>query len=215
MNLKVKYTLNEDNEFLFEVCGETDKTTVLNITNHTYFNLSGDYKRDILTQKLKIKARKFSELESGLTGTGTALDCINTPFDFYAYKEIGKDIKDANEQLLIGNGYDHPFIFEDKLGTVFLKDEESGRVMQVITNNPAVVIYTMNYPKDSTLYKGTKPVKNGAVCIETQNLPIGKGECYKEQSILKPGEVYHRYTKYKFLLSDKWKGRRINTLWRH
>lgn len=198
VKVKVQYILNDNNELEFVIDGTTDKTTVLNITNHSYFNLSGDYKSDILNQQLRINSKEFTELEAGVVGTGKVLDGKNTPFDFYEEKAIGKDINDDDLQLLIGNGYDHPFIFENEIGEILLKDQESGRTMEVTTNNPLVVIYTMNYPKEKILQNGIKPIKNHGICLETQNPPIGKNQCYKEKSILKPNEVYHRYTKYKF-----------------
>ena len=200
VKVKVTYALNNDNELDFIVNGTTDKTTVLNITNHSYFNLSGDYKRDVLNQKLKISAKEFSEIDDGITGTGVLLKAKNTPFDFYEEKAIGKDINENYEQLKLANGYDHPFIFDDEIGKVSLKDEESGRVLDVTTNNPVVVIYAMNYPTEPTLYKGVKPTKHLGICFETQNSPIGKDEWGKESSILNPNEEYYRYTTYKFTI---------------
>ena len=198
VKIKVTYALNNDNELDFIVNGTTDKTTVLNITNHSYFNLSGDYKRDILNQKLQIAAKEFSEIDDGVSGTGMLIQTQNTPFDFYEEKSIGKDINEDYEQLKLANGYDHPFVFEDKIGKVSLKDEESGRMLELTTNNPMVVIYTMNYPTEATLYKGIKPIKHLGICLETQNSPIGKDQWCKESSILNPNEEYYKYTKYKF-----------------
>ncbi|MDT8719140.1 galactose mutarotase [Clostridium sp. 19966] len=198
VKITVKYVLNNNNEFYFFIQGETDKTTVLNITNHSYFNLSGNAERNVLKHKLKIVSHKFLELSEDFGATGKEIDVKGTPFDFREEKEIGKDVELDDYQLKAGGGYDHPFKFDNYIGEVELKDEKSGRVMKVSTNNSYVVIYTTNYPVEKVLYNEKMPEKRMAVCIETQNAPIGVNACYKEQSILKRGEEYKRWTKYKF-----------------
>jgi aldose 1-epimerase len=194
----VKYILNNSNELYFVVAAETDKTTVVNVANHTYFNLSGDLERNILKHKLKIEADQFLELSSFFVPTGKALTVKETPFDFRAAKEIGQDLEADHPQLKAAGGYDHPFLFGRETGRMELMDERSGRGLTVTTNNPCVVLYTTNFPVARKLYNGRLPEKRMGICLETQNPPIGVGGCFREGSILKPGQVYRRWTRYKF-----------------
>ncbi|WP_160671810.1 aldose epimerase family protein [Clostridium sp. C8-1-8] len=198
VKLTVKYILNDENEFFFTIEGETNKATVLNITNHSYFNLSGNAERNALKHKLKIEASNYLELSEDFGATGKEIEVAGTPFDFRVEKEIGKEVLADDYQIKAGGGYDHPFKFDNEIGLAELKDEESGRAMTVTTNNPYVVIYTTNYPVDRKLYNGNLPEKRMAVCLETQNAPIGFDGCNKEQSLLNTGEKYSRWTKYKF-----------------
>lgn len=198
VKVKVKYILNNDNEFYFMITGETDKNTVLNVTNHSYFNLSGDAEKNILSHKLMIKASNYLELSNDFAATGKVLKVEGTPFDFRIEKEIGRDVSADYYQIKAGGGYDHPFKFDDEIGLVELKDDNSGRAMTVTTDNPYVVVYATNYPVEKKLYNGNYPELRMAVCLETQNAPIGVNGCNKEESILKPGEKYSRFTKYKF-----------------
>ncbi|MEG1004191.1 MAG: aldose epimerase family protein [Clostridium sp.] len=196
LTVKVIYELNDNNEFFFKIWGKSTEDTLLNITNHSYFNLSGNYKRDILNHSLKISSNKFLEIDENGGVTGNTINTFNTPFDFNKFKKISKDIHENNEQIKLGNGYDHPFLLDNN--KIVIKDEESGRVMKIETNQEAVVVYSMNYYNDCMLKGSIRPKERMAICFETQAPPIGYNESFKEGSYLKKGEVYSKYTKYSF-----------------
>ena len=200
VSVKVIYTLNNDNELKFLIKANSDKDTLFNMTNHSYFNLSGNYKRDITKSELKINADTYLEIDNTGAVTGKIINCENTPFDFTVKKEVGRDITSTDKQLELGNGYDHPFIFNNEKGNISLEDKESGRILKVETNQPAVVVYTANYPGNEELTNGEKPKFRGGICLETQAPPISESGMFIEQSILRKNEEYSKETKYKFLV---------------
>ena len=200
VSVKVTYTLNNNNELKFLIKGNSDKDTLFNITNHSYFNLSGDYKRDITKSELMINSDEYLEINNTGSVTGEVINSKNTPFDFTVKKEIGKDINIKDKQLELGNGYDHPFLFNSEKGNIVLEDRESGRGLEVETNQQAVVIYTANYPGDEELENGEKPKFRGGICLETQSPPISESGTFIEHSILRKNEEYSKETKYKFYL---------------
>ncbi|WP_338597544.1 aldose epimerase family protein [Clostridium baratii] len=198
LNVKVIYELNNKNEFFFKVYGETNEDTLMNITNHSYFNLSGNYKRDILNHSLKINSDNFLEIDENGGATGKIIKTNNTPFDFNEFKKISKDINSEDEQIKLGNGYDHPFLLNEEK-EIILKDEESGRVVRLETSQESVVVYSMNYYNDLKLKGDIIPKERMAICLETQAPPIGYNEAFKEMSYLKKEDKYYKYTKYTFL----------------
>ncbi len=111
VDVKVVYELNDDNELLFKITGKGTEDTLLNITNHSYFNLSGDYKKDILDEKLKITSNKILKIDENGTQTGETYNVLNTPFDFNDFHKIGERINNKDKQLELGCGYDHTFMF--------------------------------------------------------------------------------------------------------
>ncbi|SHI50255.1 aldose 1-epimerase [Clostridium cavendishii DSM 21758] len=202
LRCEVSYTLNNEDELEFLAVANTDETTLVNITNHSYFNLSGNYKDDILDNELQMNAENILEIEETGAVTGKILPVYeNKAFDFTKRKTIKEHINAEHKQIKLGNGYDHPFVFrENEDGLISLNDKKSGRGMDIETNNEAVVIYTMNYPNDKALKGNIKPRQRLGVCFETQAPPIGINQCFLEKSILKPDETYSKYTKYKFYL---------------
>ncbi|MEG2289727.1 MAG: aldose epimerase family protein [Clostridium sp.] len=200
VNLEVYYSLNNKNELSIGYFGTTDKNTLLNLTNHSYFNLSGNGKRDILNHVLIINSDKIAEMDEKSIVTGRLLDVKETPFNFNIRKEIGRDIDETKDiQIIRGSGYDHCWILNKNQDTgVYFKDEESGRAMEVITDTEAVVFYSMNFPTEKLLSGGTRAKPRMAGCFETQSVPIGYNGEFKEASILKPGEEYRRTTILKF-----------------
>ena len=200
VNIKVIYSLNNNNELSIEYYGTSDEDTLFNMTNHSYFNLSGDLKRSILDQVLTVKADKIGEIREDGALSGKVMDVKDTEFDFNTSKTIGKDINGEHNQIKLGNGYDHPWILnKNEDFNVRLEDNESGRVMEVYTDREAVVIYTTNYPEDNKeLYSGGFLKKNYAICFETQNMPIGENETFLEGSILRKGTESKSKTIFKF-----------------
>lgn len=195
---KVMYLLNNENELEFKVKATTDKTTVINITNHSYFNLSGDFKENILNHYLKINADRFLPILKNGDISEKIETVENTVFDFRKGKTIGSDIDKRSEQLALADGYDHPLLFDDKDGKIELWENNSGRHMKITTNNEAVIFYSGNCFMKKTPFSKKDKNRRIALCLETQNLPIGKNQAFKENSIIRKGEVYERTTKYKF-----------------
>ncbi|RDU36711.1 galactose-1-epimerase [Neobacillus piezotolerans] len=201
VSLRTVYTLTDDNELIVEFFGATDKKTILNLTNHTYFNLSGDAKSTILNHTLKLDSERFLELDENLIPTGSLLDVEGTAFDFREGRKLSDGPASSDEQnLLAGKGYDHPFVLNQKNGTAIeLRCNESGRKMEVETNQPAVVVYTTNQLEGGFLLSGkVKPEPYLAVCLETQKYPDAINQPNFPSIVLDEGEKYYSYTKFKF-----------------
>jgi aldose 1-epimerase len=179
LNVTVLFTLlGEKNELRIEYSASTDKPTVINMTNHTYFNLAGEGKGDILAQTIQLNASKFTPVDGELIPTGEIRDVKNTPFDFTSPFAIGARIDGKDEQLVLGRGYDHNFVIDRKTGSPGLAlaatafDPSSGRVLEVLTTEPAVQLYTGNFLDETYHGKGGKPYpRRSAFCLETQHFP--------------------------------------------
>ena len=170
VNARVTYTLNNHNEFTIQYEADTDQTTLINMTNHTYFNLSGDLERDVLGHVLKMDSDQFLELNDELLPTGDYIDVSGTAFDFTSGRKITEGAESNHPQnLLAGGGYDHPFLLNG--GKIRLEDEESGRVVEILTDAPSVVLYTGNQLGEDLLVYGGKARKYLGLCLETQGLP--------------------------------------------
>ncbi|MGL4773321.1 MAG: aldose epimerase family protein [Clostridium sp.] len=199
LNIKVIYTVTKDNELKFETYGISDKKTLMNITNHTYFNLSGNYKEDILMHKLKMNCDRFLEINNTGAVTGNIIPCNDGVFSFLNEKRIGEDIEKNNHQLILGSGYDHPFLFEEnKVGDIIISEQKSGRVMEIKTNHKGVVIYTQNFIDGKELIGEKAPKDRMGICLEVQSPPIGINGEFKEHSLLESGKEYYKQTVYKF-----------------
>ncbi|THE12406.1 galactose mutarotase [Bacillus timonensis] len=197
VEMTVTYTLNNDNEFVITGNGTPDTDTILNITNHAYFNLSGDVKNDVLDHELTIKSSKFLELDEDFLPTGKLLDVAGTVFDFQNGRKIADGPNSKDEQIaLVGQGYDHPFLLDEKV--VQLYDEASGRQLVVETNQPAVVVYTSNTLKGFNMRGGEARPYLG-VCLETQGLPDAIHHPNFPSVVINKGEEYRWETKYTFL----------------
>ena len=203
LKLEVTYTITEDNELKIDYKGITDRTTILNPTNHTYFNLSGNFGQSILDHELQLDAAQFTPVDSGSIPTGEIAPVAGTPMDFQKSKPLGKDIEEKFDQLKYGEGYDHNFVFNNFDGQIqhraTLFDPKSGRVMDMSTNEPGVQLYTGNFlegvknGKDGITYK-----KRTGVCLETQHFPDSPNKKNFPSVELKPGEEYQQTTIYKF-----------------
>ncbi len=197
LDVNVIYEIFEDFKIEVTYKGKSDKTTLVNMTNHSYFNLSGNIKRAITDLYLQLDSDKFLELDSTSVPTGKILDANNTPFDFNNIKLIGKDIDREHEQIKIGKGYDHVFLL-NKDKKIYLEDRKTNRNMTIVTDQDAVVIYTMNSKQKVNTYLGeTPPIRHG-ICFETQAPPIGRDMCFIEKSLLCEKEEYIQKTIYKF-----------------
>jgi aldose 1-epimerase len=200
VHVQVTYTLNNENELIISYNATSDQNTLLNLTNHTYFNLSGNLKRDILHHRLKIKSDQFLELDKEFIPTGTLLDVDNTPFDLRRGKIIEEGVTANHSQIkLVGQGYDHPFLLSTHHDEeIVLSDPESGRTLTVETDEVGVVVYTGNQlPNGMDIY-GVPSRKYLGICLETQGLPDAIHHSHFPSSILRAGETYSSVTKYMF-----------------
>ena len=204
LNVTVIYTLTDGNALQIEYSATTDKKTVVNLTNHAYFNLAGQGSGDILGHLMVINADKFNPVDAGLIPTGELRDVAGTPFDFRKPTAIGARIDQADEQLKLGGGYDHNFVLrmpKDHGESLAARVVEptSGRVMEVWTTEPGIQFYTGNFLDGKSIGKGgaTYP-KRSAFCLETQHFPDSPNQPKFPSVVLNPGERYHTITKYAF-----------------
>jgi aldose 1-epimerase len=203
LNAKVKYVLTEDNALEINYFATTDKDTVVNLTNHAYFNLSGHSSGDVLNQKLMINADKFTANDQYSIPTGDIVNVENTPMDFRALTPIGKNINSDYEQIAFGNGYDHNWVLNTS-GSVDIKaaqavDENTGIVMDVYTTTPGVQFYSANFLDGSDIGKNNAVYNiRNAFCLETQYFPNSINCSNFKSPILKANEIYKHKTVYKF-----------------
>ncbi|HMJ67753.1 MAG TPA: aldose epimerase family protein [Cyclobacteriaceae bacterium] len=203
LNVKVVFSLTDSNELKIQYQATTDKTTVVNLTNHSYFNLSGEGSGDILNHDVTINADKFLPVDAGLIPTGELRPVKGTPFDFLEPHKVGERINAADEQIKVGLGYDHCFVLNKKAGDELslaakVLDPASGRTMEVWTTEPAVQFYTGNF-LTGTPGKGGKPYKyRYALCLETQHFPDSPNQPAFPSTILKPGDTFKSTTIYRF-----------------
>ncbi|QJW90346.1 galactose mutarotase [Spirosoma taeanense] len=203
LSVDVVYTLQKDNALRIDYKATTDKPTVLNLTNHAYFNLSG-MKRDVLNNVVMIKADKFLPTSKAQIPTGEIRPVAGTVFDFRTPTEVGKRINDTTEtQIRYGSGYDHCWVFTDqskklKLGaTVY--EPESGRFMEMFTTEPAVQLYTANHLNGKLQGKeGVLFTRRFGLCLETEHFPDSPNHPNFPTTTLRPGEAYQSTTVYKF-----------------
>jgi len=204
LKVKVNYHLTDANELSITYRAESSKPTVLNLTNHSYFNLHGAGNGDILDHEVFLNADKYTPVDSTLIPTGKIESVIGTPFDFTTPTAIGARINEKNEQLKFGLGYDHNFVLNKTDGKVVtlaasVYDPQSGRFMEVFTNEPGVQFYSGNFLKGKEIGKQGKPYNfRSALCLETQHFPDSPNQPEFPSVVLRPGEVYNSVCTYKF-----------------
>jgi aldose 1-epimerase len=203
LQVKVTYSITEDNELKIEYYAVSDKDTVVNLTNHSYFNLSGQPTKDVLKHKVMINADSFTVNDSKSLPTGEILEVKGTPMDFTSLTEVGKNIDSDYEQIVFGAGYDHNYVLNTKGDLSKLAaeivDEESGRVIEVYTTKPGVQLYTGNFLNDTELLgkNGIKYIRRCGLCLETQYFPNSLKHKNFPSPILRTGEEYKHVTIYK------------------
>jgi aldose 1-epimerase len=202
VTLHVTYTLTNDNSLKIYYEGTTDKTTILNPSQHTYFNLSGNPDNTILSDQIKINADTFTPVDKGLIPTGKIEKVTGTPLDFKKLTLIGARINDKNEQLELGKGYDFNWVLNNYNGKVReaadLYNPESGRYMQVLTDQPGLQFYSGNFLNGKAGKGGVAYKFRSALALEAQHFPDSPNEPKWPSVVLKPGQVYKQTTIYKF-----------------
>ncbi|PSL26763.1 aldose epimerase family protein [Dyadobacter jiangsuensis] len=202
LTVKVVYTLDNENALTIDYTASTDKPTVVNLTNHSYFNLTG-LKRDILDHEVTIASDSIVPVDTTLIPTGKLRAVEGTPFDFRKATKVGAGIdKVEDEQIKAGGGYDHCWVLKRSgdglVQFATVKDPESGRVMEVFTTEPGVQFYTGNFLDGKLTGKGATYSKRFGLCLETEHYPDSPNQPQFPTTTLNPGETYKTTTKYKF-----------------
>jgi len=208
LSVTVVYTLTDKNELKVDYSATTDKDTVVNLTQHSYFNLKGQGNGDVLGHILTLDASRFTPVDAGLIPTGELRPVKGTPFDFTKPMAIGSRIGQDDEQLKFGMGYDHNFVLDSHSSSLHraahVLEPTTGRVMEVWTTEPGIQFYTGNFLNGSDVGKGGKPYQHRyAFCLETQHFPDSPNKPAFPTTELKKGERYHTTTVYRFSTEKK------------
>ena len=203
LRVRVTYTLTHQNDLRIDYVATTDKATVINLTHHSYFNLLGEGNDDILNHRVRINANRFLPTDAGSIPTGELRSVIGTPFDFLKFTPIGERINQDNEQLELGNGYDHTWIINGRPGTLRFAaaahEPSTGRMMEVWTTEPGMQFYTGNFLDGTLTGKAGKPYpRRSGFCFETQHYPDAPNQPSFPTTTLRPGATYRSTTIYKF-----------------
>ncbi|HUQ48070.1 MAG TPA: aldose epimerase family protein [Gemmatimonadaceae bacterium] len=207
LQAQVTYTLTVDDNLIVDYSATTDKATPVNLTQHTYWNLSGNAKRDILEHELTINADSMTPVDSTLIPTGEIVPVAGSPFDFRKPAAIGRRINESpNEQLLNGGGYDHNFVLsrgDAPPGAMFhaarVRDPSTGRTLDIITTEPGLQFYSGNFLDGSITGKAGAAYRHRyGMALETQHFPDSPNQPNFPSTILRPGERYSSRTEFRF-----------------
>lgn len=208
IKMKVKYALDEENALTISYEATTDKKTVINLTNHAYFNLNGEGAGTILNHELKLNAGALTPVDSTLIPTGELMPVKNTAFDFKEMKAIGRNIDDDNEQLRYGKGYDHNFVLDEvKDGglrhAATLRGDLSGIIMDLYTEEPGLQFYSGNFMADKVVLKnGKTDAFRTGLCLEPQHFPDSPNQNTFPSVVLNPGDKYTTKSVYRFSVDN-------------
>ncbi len=205
LTAEVTYRVDPDNALAIDYRATTDAPTVLNLTNHSYFNLAGEGTGDVLDHVVQIDADDFTPIDEALIPTGEIRAVAGTPFDFRAPRRIGDQIRDAREpQILYARGYDHNFVLRPRQSgrptpAARVVDPASGRVLEVLTDQPGVQFYTANFLVGNRVGKSGRLYRQGdAFCLETQHFPDSPNHPEFPSTVLRPGEEFRSTTIFRF-----------------
>jgi aldose 1-epimerase len=202
LDVTVRYTLDKKDGLHIDYSATTDKETVLNLTNHSYFNLSGAGNPSILKEKLMIDADNYTPTDEGQIPVGKITPVAGTPFDFRHATTIGDRIDQENEQLKFGGGYDHNWVLNHKgdlkVVAARVEDPASGRVLEVYTDQPGIQFYTANNLDGSITGIGGVYPRRSALCLETQHYPDSPNHPNFPSTVLEPGDKFHSTTIFRF-----------------
>lgn len=197
LTMTIKYILTNNNELIIEYSGESDRDTILNCTNHSYFNLSGNLQRTIHDHELQFCSKHMLYLDEEGLPLGDLVKVVGTPFDFNTKKSLNTIIGSTHSQVKLANGgIDHPFLLES--GIIRLSDKHSGRQLTIETDDTAVVVYTGSKIGNGFSFKEAQAKNCLGLCLEVQNLPNSMKYRHFPSSILRKGDRYNKKTTYKF-----------------
>ena len=201
LRVTVTYTWSDDNALRIQYTAETDRDTVLNLTNHTYFNLGE--RKTILDDILQVDADRFTPVNEQQIPTGELPAVMNTPFDFRSPKRIGEVIDADHPQVQAANGFDHNFVVSNHDGSLrevaLVLDPHSGRKLRCWTTEPGVQVFTTNFPTGKYKMRGDTPApRHGGICLETQHFPDSPNHAAFPTTMLKKGETFNSTTVYRF-----------------
>lgn len=204
LEVKVTYTITDDKTLKMEYEATTDKTTLVNLTNHAFFNLNGEGSGSILGHKLQLYANKYTPVDTGLIPTGTLEDVAQTPFDFLDEHSIGERIEMTNEQLKFGKGYDHNYVLNGTIKkgmnhAATITGDLSGISMDIYTAEPGIQFYSGNFMQGKNTFKsGAKDDFRTAFALETQHFPDAPNQPNFPSITLKPGKKHQTVSYYQF-----------------
>jgi len=203
---RVTYTLTADDTFTIEHEATTDATTVINTTQHSYFNLTAGASPDVLGHELMIDADRFTPVDAGIIPTGELAPVAGTPFDFRRPTPIGRRISAADAQIERGHGYDHNYVLNGPAGELSLavraRDPVSGRTLEMFTTEPGVQFYSGNFLNGTAIGKSGRPYgQRAGFCIESQHFPDSPNHPNFPSPVLRPGETHRSRTVYRFFVS--------------